>query len=155
MVNSDFTGWVPSPARSYCGDQGYVIIWRHPLSRTIAQTELRNNDAKEIQAVSAGETFIVARGRQRQDPCRPTEPRHSCVGLVGDLQNACAPEQSVKLAHRCGHHAAGGIDQIRISDACCDEGGCRERVHFFSPRRSPGPASAEPMTSSRENSAGE
>lgn len=42
-----------------------------PVARTIAQRELRNDNAKVIEAVTAGETFIVTRNGQPVAELRP------------------------------------------------------------------------------------
>jgi prevent-host-death family protein len=41
------------------------------MSRTIAQRELRNDNAKVIEAVSAGETFVVTRNGEPVAELRP------------------------------------------------------------------------------------
>ena len=41
------------------------------MARTIAQRELRNDNAKVIEAVSAGETFIVTRNGEPVAELRP------------------------------------------------------------------------------------
>lgn len=41
------------------------------MSRTIAQRELRNNNAKVIDAVVAGETFVVTRNGEPVAELRP------------------------------------------------------------------------------------
>jgi prevent-host-death family protein len=41
------------------------------VSRTIAQRELRNNNAKVIDAVAAGETFVVTRNGEPVAELRP------------------------------------------------------------------------------------
>ncbi|BBX73353.1 type II toxin-antitoxin system prevent-host-death family antitoxin [Mycobacterium shinjukuense] len=41
------------------------------MSRTIAQRELRNDNAKVIDAVSAGETFVVTRNGEPVAELRP------------------------------------------------------------------------------------
>lgn len=41
------------------------------MSRTIAQRELRNNNAKVIDAVAAGETFVVTRNGEPVAELRP------------------------------------------------------------------------------------
>ena len=41
------------------------------MSRTIAQRELRNDNAKVIEAVTAGETFVVTRNGEPVAELRP------------------------------------------------------------------------------------
>lgn len=44
------------------------------MTRTIAQRELRNNNAKVIEAVVAGETFVVTRNGEPVAELRPIQP---------------------------------------------------------------------------------
>lgn len=44
------------------------------MARTIAQRELRNDNAKVIEAVTAGETFIVTRNGEPVAELRPLRP---------------------------------------------------------------------------------
>lgn len=44
------------------------------MARTIAQRELRNDNAKVIEAVAAGETFIVTRNGEPVAELRPIRP---------------------------------------------------------------------------------
>jgi antitoxin (DNA-binding transcriptional repressor) of toxin-antitoxin stability system len=41
-----------------------MICYSSVLARTIAQPELRNENAKVIAAVTAGESFIMTRNRE-------------------------------------------------------------------------------------------
>lgn len=43
------------------------------MSRTIAQRELRNDNAKVIEAVTAGETFVVTRNGEPVAELRPLQ----------------------------------------------------------------------------------
>ncbi|MFN0142370.1 MAG: type II toxin-antitoxin system Phd/YefM family antitoxin [Mycobacterium sp.] len=45
------------------------------MARTIAQRELRNDNAKVIEAVTAGETFIVTRNGEPVAELRPITAR--------------------------------------------------------------------------------
>ncbi len=63
------------------------------MAKTIAQRELRNDNAKVIEAVAAGETFVVTRNgipvaelRPIQANRRPTVPKAELVALA-----ACGP----------------------------------------------------------------
>lgn len=44
------------------------------MSRTIAQRELRNDNARVIEAVAAGETFVVTRNGEPVAELRPIQP---------------------------------------------------------------------------------
>lgn len=44
------------------------------MTRTIAQRELRNDNAKVIEAVAAGETFVVTRNGEPVAELRPIRP---------------------------------------------------------------------------------
>jgi prevent-host-death family protein len=44
------------------------------MARTIAQRELRNDNAKVIDAVAAGETFVVTRNGEPVAELRPIQP---------------------------------------------------------------------------------
>ncbi len=44
------------------------------MARTIAQRELRNDNAKVIEAVTAGETFIITRNGEPVAELRPLRP---------------------------------------------------------------------------------
>ena len=44
------------------------------MTRTIAQRELRNDNAKVIEAVVAGETFVVTRNGEPVAELRPIQP---------------------------------------------------------------------------------
>ncbi|MGH9077032.1 MAG: type II toxin-antitoxin system Phd/YefM family antitoxin [Acidimicrobiales bacterium] len=51
------------------------------MTQTIAQRELRNDNAKVIDAVSAGETFVVTRNGVPVAELRPIDPaRRKLVG---------------------------------------------------------------------------
>ncbi|RBY83634.1 prevent-host-death protein [Geodermatophilus sp. TF02-6] len=44
------------------------------MTRTIAQRELRNDNAKVMEAVAAGETFVVTRNGEPVAELRPLRP---------------------------------------------------------------------------------
>lgn len=59
------------------------------MARTIAQRELRNDNAKVIEAVTAGETFVVTRNGVPVAELRPVRPsrrtfisRHEVAALA-------------------------------------------------------------------------
>ena len=45
------------------------------MTKTIPQRELRNDNAKVIEAVAAGETFVVTRNGEPVAELRPIQPR--------------------------------------------------------------------------------
>ena len=53
-----------------CSTTGYTT----GMSRTIPQRELRNDNAKVIDAVAAGETFVVTRNGEPVAELRPIRP---------------------------------------------------------------------------------
>ena len=68
------------------------------MSRTIAQRELRNDNAKVIDAVVAGETFVVTRNGEPVAELRPVHAgRRTFItrGEVAALANA-----AVRIDHR-------------------------------------------------------
>jgi len=50
------------------------LCYNESLARTIAQRELRNENAKVIEAVAAGESFIVTRNGVPVAELRPIRP---------------------------------------------------------------------------------
>jgi len=60
------------------------------MTRTIAQRELRNDNAKVIAAVAAGETFLITRNGEPVAELRPIHPRRRTfvareeVGVLAD-----------------------------------------------------------------------
>jgi len=59
------------------------------MSRTIAQRELRNDNAKIIDAVAAGESFVVTRNGVAIAELRPiTTPRQRVVAKASILDAA-------------------------------------------------------------------
>ncbi len=68
------------------------------MARTIAQRELRNDNAKVIEAVTAGETFIVTRNGEPVAELRPiTAGRKTFVSREELDQMALA---GVRIDHR-------------------------------------------------------
>ena len=68
------------------------------MARTIAQRELRNENAKVIEAVTAGETFVVTRNGEPVAELRPIKAgRRSFVSrdVVAALATA-----AVRIDHR-------------------------------------------------------
>lgn len=53
-----------------CSTTGYTTA----MSRTIPQRELRNDNARVIDAVAAGETFVVTRNGEPVAELRPIRP---------------------------------------------------------------------------------
>jgi prevent-host-death family protein len=69
------------------------------MARTIAQRELRNDNAKIIDAVAAGETFVVTRNGVPVAELRPIErPRRKFVARE-ELLVLGAAGPHVDLAH--------------------------------------------------------
>ncbi len=69
------------------------------MARTIAQRELRNDNAKVIDAVAAGETFVVTRNGVPVAELRPIErPRRKFVARE-ELLALGAAGPHVDLAH--------------------------------------------------------
>jgi prevent-host-death family protein len=61
------------------------------MSRTIAQRELRNDNAKVIEAVTAGETFVVTRNGEPVAELRPIRAgRRSFISRTEVAQLAAA-----------------------------------------------------------------
>jgi prevent-host-death family protein len=61
------------------------------MARTIAQRELRNDNATVIDAVASGETFVVTRNGVPVAELRPVEqPRRTFVGRAELLALAAA-----------------------------------------------------------------
>ena len=68
------SSWPPTTRRActvaICSPECYSDV----VSQTIAQRELRNNNAKVIDAVAAGETFVVTRNGVPVAELRPIAP---------------------------------------------------------------------------------
>jgi prevent-host-death family protein len=60
------------------------------MARTIAQRELRNDNAKVIAAVAAGETFVVTRNGVPVAELRPIAPRRRTVVSRSELVELAA-----------------------------------------------------------------
>lgn len=52
-----------------------IIRYTSAMTRTIPQRELRNDNAKVIEAVAAGETFVVTRNGEPIAEIRPVSAR--------------------------------------------------------------------------------
>ncbi len=55
---------------SHCGELSHILL-QWDMTKTIAQRELRNENAKVIEAVTAGETFVVTRNGEPVAELRP------------------------------------------------------------------------------------
>ncbi len=72
------------------------------MSKTIAQRELRNDNAKVIEAVAAGETFVITRNGEPVAELRP----------LGHTRRVFVPRAEIQSAARRGPH----IDATRLRD---------------------------------------
>lgn len=68
------------------------------MARTIPQRELRNDNAKVIEAVTAGETFIVTRNGEPVAELRPIRAGRRTFISRGDL--AAMAVVGVRIDHR-------------------------------------------------------
>ena len=67
------------------------------VARTIPQRELRNDNAKIIEAVTAGETFIVTRNGEPVAELRPVRPtRRTFI----DRDEIASVAGAVRIDHR-------------------------------------------------------
>jgi prevent-host-death family protein len=67
------------------------------MARTIPQRDLRNDNAKIIDAVTAGETFIVTRNGEPVAELRPVRPgRRTFIGR----DEIASPAGAVRIDHR-------------------------------------------------------
>lgn len=69
------------------------------MARTIAQRELRNDNAKVIDAVAAGETFVVTRNGEPVAELRPIRAGRR-VFISRDDVAALAAAGGVRIDHR-------------------------------------------------------
>jgi prevent-host-death family protein len=69
------------------------------MARTIAQRELRNENAKVIEAVTAGETFIVTRNGEPVAELRPIRAGRRAF-ISRDEVAALAASSGVRIDHR-------------------------------------------------------
>ncbi len=68
------------------------------MARTIAQRELRNENAKVIEAVTAGETFVVTRNGEPVAELRPL--RAGRRSFVSRDEVAALATAAVRIDHR-------------------------------------------------------
>lgn len=68
------------------------------MARTIAQRELRNDNAKVIEAVTAGETFIVTRNGEPVAELRPIRPGRRTFVSRKEIEELAAA--GVRINHR-------------------------------------------------------
>ncbi len=68
------------------------------MARTIAQRELRNDNAKVIEAVAAGETFIVTRNGEPVAELRPITARRRTFVSREEIDEMAAA--GVRIDHR-------------------------------------------------------
>jgi prevent-host-death family protein len=68
------------------------------VTRSIAQRELRNENAKVIEAVAAGETFVVTRNGEPVAELRPLRPGRRTF-ISREEVAALAPAE-VRIDHR-------------------------------------------------------
>ena len=67
------------------------------MARTIPQRDLRNDNAKIIDAVTHGETFIVTRNGEPVAELRPVRPsRRTFI----DRDEIASPVGAVRIGHR-------------------------------------------------------
>jgi prevent-host-death family protein len=60
------------------------------MSKTIAQRELRNDNAKVMDAVAAGETFVVTRNGEPVAELRPIRPGRRTFITKDEVLNSAA-----------------------------------------------------------------
>ena len=75
-------------------NQGYA----GPMAKTIAQRELRNDNAKVIEAVTAGETFIVTRNGEPVAELRPITARRRTFVSRAEIDEMAGA--GVRIDHR-------------------------------------------------------
>jgi prevent-host-death family protein len=68
------------------------------VARTIAQRELRNDNAKVIEAVTAGETFVVTRNGEPVAELRPVKAGRR--SFVSRDEVAALATAAVRIDHR-------------------------------------------------------
>ncbi|MGH3561220.1 MAG: type II toxin-antitoxin system Phd/YefM family antitoxin [Mycobacterium sp.] len=68
------------------------------MPRTIAQRELRNENAKVIDAVTAGETFVITRNGEPVAELRPIKPGRRTFVSRHDV--AALATATVRIDHR-------------------------------------------------------
>lgn len=90
---------------AYCS----VLCYGRVVAKTIAQRELRNDNAKVIEAVAAGESFVVTRNGEPIAELRP----------IGRTRRTFVPRSEVvTLAMQGPHLDAAGfrVDLDRVID---------------------------------------
>ncbi|MEY8015113.1 type II toxin-antitoxin system Phd/YefM family antitoxin [Mycobacterium servetii] len=70
------------------------------MARTIAQRELRNDNAKVIDAVAAGETFVVTRNGEPVAELSPIRTGRRRTFVSRDDVAALAAAAAVRIDHR-------------------------------------------------------
>lgn len=73
--------------RSACSKLSHILLQHLVMTRTIAQRESRNDKAKVIAAVTAGEAFVVTSNGEPVAELRPSDP-------------AAAPSSPVRRSRR-------------------------------------------------------
>ena len=68
------------------------------MARTIPQRELRNENGKVIEAVAAGETFVVTRNGEPVAELRPVKAARST--FVSRDEVAALRDSAVRIDHR-------------------------------------------------------
>jgi hypothetical protein len=68
------------------------------MAKTIAQRDLRNDNAKVIEAVTAGETFIVTRNGEPVAELRPIQPHRRTFVSRTEIDEMAA--SGVRIDHR-------------------------------------------------------
>lgn len=87
------------------------ICYTRSVSRTIAQRELRNDNAKVMDAVTAGETFVVTRNGEPVAELRPLRAGHR--RFISQAEVAALAGANVRIDK----------DQFRIDlDSVIDQG---------------------------------
>lgn len=68
------------------------------MAKTIAQRDLRNDNAKVMEAVTAGETFIVTRNGEPVAELRPIRHRRRTFVSRGEIDEMAAA--GLRIDHR-------------------------------------------------------
>ncbi|MED5811125.1 type II toxin-antitoxin system prevent-host-death family antitoxin [Mycolicibacterium sp. 050232] len=68
------------------------------MAKTIAQRELRNDNAKVIDAVAAGETFVITRNGEPVAKLQPVRSRRRTFISRADI--AAMADHAVRIDHR-------------------------------------------------------
>lgn len=75
-----------------------VSRYTRDMTRTIAQRDLRNDNAKVIEAVTAGETFIITRNGEPVAELRPIRPHRRTFVSRAEIEEMAAT--GVRIDHR-------------------------------------------------------